>query len=313
MFRDILVPLDGSRFAEAALPLASRLARAAEARLHLVLAQEPMAAVIGAGEMVLAPANFYEERRAQGRSYLSATAARLRPGEAGPAEFHQVEGPAGPAICEEATRLDADLVVMATHGRGPIRRFWLGGVADYVIRHLATPVLLVRPGTESTPKRPHAVRRIVVALDLSKDAEAILEPVTALARTTGAALTLAHVAELTYSIGHAEIPGPIVPDAELLEASRIQAQRRLDRIAARLRGLGLKVATRVISGPGAARGLLDVLEEEASDLIAMTTHGAGGVRRLLLGNVADKVIQGAAKPVLVLRPLLGSPERPVRS
>lgn len=302
MFRDILVPLDGSRFAEAALPLASRLVRAAKARLHLVLAQEPREAVIGAGEMVLVPTNLYEERKAQARSYLTRTVAKLRPGEAGAAEFHQVEGPAGPAICEEATRLDADLVVMATHGRGSFRRFWLGSVADYVIRHLATPVLLVHPGAPKAPARTRPLRSIAVALDLSRDAEAILEPVTALAQTTGAALTLVHVAELIFQIGSPGIPGPILADAELLEASRIEAQDRLDRIAARLRRRGLKVTTRVITGASAASGLLEVLEQEEFDLIAMTTHGHGGVRRLLLGGVADKVIRGATKPVLVLRP-----------
>jgi nucleotide-binding universal stress UspA family protein len=302
MFRDILVLVDGSRFAEAAVPLASRLARLAGARLHLVLAHELSAIVVGGGEIVPAPSDLYEELKAQGTSYLSGTAAKLRPGPDGPAEFHQVEGPVGPAICEEATRLDADLVVMATHGRGAFGRFWLGSVADYVIRHLSTPVLLVHPGNGKAPAQGHALRGILVALDLSKDSEAILEPVTELARMTGAALTLIHVAELTFEIGRMAMPAPILSDAELLEASRVEALDRLDRIAARLRKLHLNVTTRVVSGAAASSGLLNALEENRFDMIALTTRGAAGVRRLLLGSVADKVIRGANKPVLVLHP-----------
>jgi nucleotide-binding universal stress UspA family protein len=94
--------------------------------------------------------------------------------------------------------------------------------------------------------RSRPVRGIVVALDLSQDAEAILEPVIALAGMTGAGLTLVHVAELIFEIGRPAMPGPILADTELLEASRIEAQDRLERIAARLRKPGLKVAAKPV-------------------------------------------------------------------
>lgn len=304
MFRDILVPLDGSQFAEAALPLGSRLARLAQARLHLLLVHEPMGALIGMGDMVVPPPGLDAELKERERAYLAGTASALRQPDGMPVGFHETSGSAGPEICEEATRIDAYLVVMATHGRGAFQRMWLGSVADYVVRHLTAPLLLVPPRGKEGPPLEADIRDIVVALDLSKDAEAILEPVTVLSRLTGAQLTLVHVVQLIFEIGRVTSTGPIVADSELLQASRLQAKRQLERLADRLRERGLKVDTRVITGINAAGGLLETLSEERYDLIALTTHGRTGLRRLLVGSVADKVIRAAAKPVLVLRPPL---------
>jgi nucleotide-binding universal stress UspA family protein len=303
MFRDILVPLDGSRFAESALALASRIARVSKARMHLVLAHQPHPALTGAGEALVPPVNLFAELQEFDRIYLEKTAERLHTGHRVTAEIHRVEGPAGPAICEEATRLDADLVVMATHGRGAFKRFWLGSVADYLIRHLTTPVLLVHPGARLRGRPVRPIRGILVALDLSRDSEQILEPAIALARATGAELTLINVVELVIQAGHVPEGMPILADEEFLKEARMEAARRLDRLARELNEQGLTVTTRVVSGQGAASALLAALEATEYDLLALTTHGHGGMRRLLLGSVADKVIRGAAKPVLVRHPL----------
>jgi nucleotide-binding universal stress UspA family protein len=150
------------------------------------------------------------------------------------------------------------------------------------------------------PESP-APRRILVALDLSHASEAILEPAIALAWTSGAALTLAHVAEPTFTIPMPGMPGA-QPDMNLLETAREVGQKRLKKLATRCRRLGLEPDIRVVIGVGAADALLNLMEGDEFDLVAMTTHGRGGVRRLLLGSVADQVIRGTTKPVLVLRP-----------
>lgn len=306
MFRTVLVPLDGSRLAEAALPVAVRLVRDAGAKLHLVLIHEPVVAVLGMNNLAYPSLELESELRDREHSYLATAAADLSAVSGEDVGLHEVDGAAGPAICEEAGRIGADLVVMATHGRGTFGRIWLGSVADYVVRHLAVPILLVH--LECRGKWPcmSPLRGILVALDLSRNAEAILEPVIALARMTRASLTLAHISEVVLEIEQSAMPVPLQQGAELLEASRVAAQERLDRTAVRVRKSGLNVATRAIIGAGAASGLLDALEEDQFDLIAMTTHGYSGMQRLLLGSVADKVIRGATKPVLVMRP-----ERPV--
>lgn len=288
MFRTVLVPLDGSPFAEAALPIAARLARDPAVSLHLVLAHQPAAALVGMGmgELASASIDLDEELRSQERGYLVGVAAGLALEGAGTAAYSELAGPAGPAICEEATRIGADLVVMATHGRGTAGRLWHGSVADYVVRHLTVPVLLVHSHREGARLAEHATPRLLVALDFSPKAEAILKPVETLARLLQAPVTIMHV-----------MVGPVYQVGK-----RAAAEGRLEKIAAPMRRRGLEVSTTVATGVNAPWALRDALEDSQFGLLAMTTHGAGGLRRLWTGSVATKVVESAAKPVLILHP-----------
>src|ERR1051326_1655285 len=145
MFRTILVPLDGSRFAEAALPVAPSFAASARGGLPRLLAHHPGAAMVGMGDVVMASAGLDEELREKELPYLSEVSGGLGPLGGAAVGFSVGLGEGGPLVVEEAERLGSDLIVMATHGRGTIGRLWLGSVADYVARHSTTPVLLVRP------------------------------------------------------------------------------------------------------------------------------------------------------------------------
>lgn len=302
MFKSILVPVDGSRFAEGALPLARRLAELVHGRLHLVLVHEPVAVLAGMGELVVPPPDLETEFRQQEVRYLREALAEIN--SLGEVEVgsSNPDGSAGEAIVEAAAREAADLVVMATHGRGAIGRLWLGSVADYVVRHLERPVLLVHPDRVTPKRSPARFRGLLIPVDFSTASEAILEPAGNLAVATQAHVTLLHVVEPFYTIGEAPFPYPIPQDATVTDVRRADAQRRLDELAERLRARGLGVSTRVEIGIGAAGAILSALDEAPYDLVALTTQGLGGVRRFLLGSVANKVIRGAEKPVLVLRP-----------
>jgi nucleotide-binding universal stress UspA family protein len=301
MFATILIPLDGSKFAEAALPIGVRLARSAKARLHLVMAHQPVPLVVGM-DVALPSSGFDEELRDREQSYLAETATAFGAVGEGPVHFHEADGPAGPVVCAEAGRVGADLVVMATHGRGAIGRLWLGSVADHVVRHVAIPVLLVRPAADGTPVADRPVGGILVAHDLSPHADAILDAVVTVAQLTQAHVTLVHILEPYYAVADPVVTSPIPQDPVITELRSAEAQRCLDGTADRLRARGIGVSTRVVIGGGAAGSLLEILEEERFGLIALTTMGAGGLRRFLLGSVADKLIRNAAKPVLVMRP-----------
>jgi nucleotide-binding universal stress UspA family protein len=299
-YRNILVPLDGSHFAEAALAYAVRLAKSARARLHLVMVHEPVPALVGMGETPPL-VDLDEQSRLQEKSYLATVSGELVQSGYSAVEFRELDGAPGPSLCEEAARLEADLVVMATHGRGAIGRLWLGSVADYLIRHLSIPVLLIHPDRHEPPKEP-ALHSIIVALDLSPEGEAVLDPVVALAQLTGGHLTLVHVIEPVMGAMGMGIPYPPTIPPQVFEEQRSTAQRKLDQIADRLRERGPSVCARLVDSASAAMGLLELLNQDRYDVLAMTTHGRGGVQRLLLGSVADKVIRGASKPVLVVRP-----------
>lgn len=302
MFNSILVPLDGTRFAEAVLPVAARLARSARGRLHLLYAHQPAAALVGTGEVTTPNPALDMALQEQEKTYLTDLVVRL--GHLGevPIDTCQVDGPAGDAICREASRMGVDLIVMATHGRSALGRLWLGSVSNHVIRHAGLPVLLVHPNRAERALEARVGAGILVALDLSAFAESVLDPVVELATLLQAHVTLLHVVEPNYHAVEPAMPYPLEQDATITEVRRADAQRRLDDLADRLRARGVGASAHVTIGPSAPAGILDALENRKYDLVAMTTHGAGGMRRLFLGNVADKVIRSACKPVLVLRP-----------
>jgi nucleotide-binding universal stress UspA family protein len=302
MFRSILVPLDGTRFSEAVLPAAVRLTRTAHGRLHLLLAHQPSAVLVGGAEVAAPNLEVDLPLVGEEEAYLSGIVTRLGQVGSGQVVSHRVDAPAGDAICEEAARIKADLIIMATHGRSALGRFWLGSVSNHVVRHAGVPVLLVHPNRAERVLEPRPDAGILVALDLSSFAEAVLEPVVHLANLLQAHVTLFHVVEPNYySVGPA-MPYPLEQDATITEIRRADAQRRLDDVTDRLRARGLCASARVLIAPSAAAAILESMETQKYEVVAMTTHGAGGMRRLFMGSVADKVIRSVSKPVLVLRP-----------
>ena len=303
MIRSVVVPLDGSRFAETAIGVAARLARGAGAKLTFVMVHEPVMALVPAADIPISTGPDDLEVRAQQQTYVADAASRLGAVGSGPVAFEVVDGLAGPALVDWVDRHQPDLVVMATHGRGPLSRFWLGSVADHLLRHVSAPVLLIRPRDgDSIPVIDFRLSTAVVPLDLSDDSAAILDPLTDLAMVMDTHLTLIHVIEPILGISGAVPPYPVPVPHEALESTRRLAQKTLDDTAEKLRARGLRVATKVVIGLGVAASVLQQVNESNADFVAMTTHGAGGFRRFMLGSVADKVIRGAAKPVLVLRP-----------
>ena len=311
MLRSILVPLDGSPFAAKALPPASRLARASGATLHLVLAHDPTQGIGPFAEFGPPSVLLVEELGRREETYLAHTAARLRR-EGVRVMVHHEDGFAGRVIARSAPAAKADLLVMSTHGRGGMGRLGLGSVADYVVRHLETPVLLV-PAHAATP-RGIPGRRVLVPIDLSPESLAILPALERLAGSgarrhgapargaRGMRVMLLHVMVPVYAVALPSMPYPMSQDAALTELRWDQAKKQLARAAAAARRRGFAVTTRLIAGARAASTVLDLLHQGRFDLVAMTTHGYGGIRRLLLGSVANKVIRNARKPVLVVRP-----------
>jgi nucleotide-binding universal stress UspA family protein len=295
MIRCILVPLDGSRFAEGALPVALDLARKAHASVRLVMVHEPILAMVPALSDREDP-----EERAHELEYMAEVAAGLDLHGTTPC-YEVIVGDARTALMETAEQTHADLIVMATHGRGAFSRFWLGSVADHVMRHATVPILFIRPLTGvGRTTNGCAYRNILVALDLSKASEAILDTVKAFALLNQGQLTLVHVVEPPGSM--LSFPMPVYGDPGRLESLRADAQGYLDEVAARLGTEGLSVTTRVVVGIGIATQLLEVFQKGHFDLVAVTTSGAGGLQRVIVGSVADKVVRGSEKPVLVLRP-----------
>jgi nucleotide-binding universal stress UspA family protein len=213
-------------------------------------------------------------------------------------------GPAADTLHAHALASAADLVVMTTHGHGPLSRIWMGSVADKLMRRLPMPILLTRPHEGAIDLLANmgapALQHILIPLDGSALAEEIVEPAVALGRLTGAKYTLVQALE-PLAAQHTIPPYAVGLDLGVLAEIREYARNYLEQIANRLRAQSLQVHTALVDAqPHAA--ILDYAHQHAVDLIAMATHGHGGAARMLLGSVADKVIRGSGVPVLLKRP-----------
>jgi len=300
MYFSLLVPLDRSSFSEQALPLALSLARKASARLDLVTVHVPyyLSSNPRAGR-----GYFDSERDAeykqQEQLYLDATAEWVAATSPVSISTGVLPGLAllpeslADCILERARSGNADLIVMATHGRGPLSRIAHGSIADQLIRRGTVPVLLVRPGENESRNGPAPmVDNILIPLDGSELSERALEPAVNLARLLEARCTLFRVIESHSSSDElgSERPGPA------------QAEAYLEGVAERIRVQGLHVQTRVVVARQAAEAIIEEAAATANNLIALATHGWGGFKRLVLGSVADRLVRCAQSPVLVYHP-----------
>lgn len=305
VYHNLLVPLDGSGFAEQALPMALSIAERAQATLRVTLVHMPFGTLYGASELAADPSLdlMVRERR---HDYLADVAKRLAAAAPVKVASALLEGPIADSLLEHALATHSDLIVMATHGRGPFSRFWLGSVADKLVRRAFVSVLLVRPQEEPADfaARP-VLRQIVIPLDGSSLGEQILAPATELGRLMGSQYTLLHAVEPIilpeYTYRSATIPTEW--DRMALRKAEAESQSYLDGVANRLRASSLQVNTRVLTNRPAAVAIVEEAEAKSVDLIALATHGRGGLGRLMLGSVADKVIRGASSAVLVHHPV----------
>jgi nucleotide-binding universal stress UspA family protein len=310
MYRSIVVPLDGSPFGEQALPLAVEIARRSAANLQIVHVSVPLAEMYAEAwpgfESTVNPA-----LRRRGEAYLDAVVRRLEPtvGADVAVSSALLEGTIPEALQEHVMATGADLVVMTTHGRGPLARAWLGSVADTLVRRLSVPLLLVRPRqAAAAPDTRSALRHVLVPLDGSPFAEDILEPAVTLGGLERAEYTLLRVIPPmilgNYANGYPAAVGyeDLLAQLEQLHAQECaEAATYLRRVAAGLRERGLRVTTRVAVHEHPAVAILDEAKAHPDGFVALATRGRSGLPRLLLGSVADKVLRGSVVPVLVHR------------
>lgn len=290
--------------------MALSLARRFEATLTIVHVHAPVWGTNGEGGLY--DAIIDRGLREQMQAYLDGVIQRLSEVTNVSLSSALLDGLTVDALNRHAMEADVDLIVMTTRGRGPVTRFWLGSVADALIRQATIPMLCVRPGESETDfTQELALGRVLIPLDGSQLAEQILEPATALAAATHAELTLLRVVQQWMS--DSDFPNSrrvsgfspgFLEQLEVIDREeRKRAEGYLDQLAERLRARSLTVQTQVVSHVRPAIAILDDASARGVDLVALATHGRGGLKRWLVGSVADKVLRGGATPVLVYRPV----------
>ena len=275
MYRHIVVPLDGSVFAERAIPAALAIARLAGATVELVHVHEAPTSLV----------DLQTDAVCAGLDHLVDRLARTN----GPSvRLTCLKGDVSESLGRQIAASRADLIVLATHGEGGLTRVLLGSIGDHLVRHSGVPVLLVRAGglgplTAEEPLFEH----VLVPLDGSELATHVIEPALAVASPGRTRVTLLRVLDVVSS------------GSETQRLTR-QAALPLEASATELRASGYHTTVAVRQNEDVARGILYFARQQRVDLIAISTHGRGRIRRSLFGSVADVVIRQAQVPVLAL-------------
>ena len=293
MFKHLLLPNDGSAFSALATPLAINLATAFDAKLHVVRVH---LSAPGLPDQI-ASFNLDETVRDLEKEELGAVVEQaLAAGIAAAGEL--LEGPAVPALERYIEAVAIDLVIMATHGRGGVERVLMGSVAEGLVRRATIPVLLLHAHSDEDAVRTDLLNlnRILVSLDGSPEAEAVMPYATALARQFGADMVLAQVAVPVFEVASAVVPGVLYENDETISA---RAGEYLQEVAAR-HTASFPTRLRTLNASTVAEGILRCAQEENAGLIAMSTHGRRGLSRLAFGSVAASVMRHSEIPVLLL-------------
>ena len=279
LVRSILFPTDLSDCAEDAFSHAAFLADRFDATLHVLHVRE---------DPGFPPSDWADSLQITVEDVAEDLGMPLAP-EADPLDLIDIEhaeveaSDVASAILHHASGVEADLIVMGTHGRSGLERAVVGSVAESVLRHARCPVFTVGPAPGGVP---WALRRVLVAVQETEPMPPQARWAAVLARAYGARIDLLRVVA----------PSLLAPGAS---GPARRASHDLRLIEEALVASGVEhVVSRVREGDPAG-AILEVAREIGADLIAMGTHGREGVRRAVLGSVCESVVRRAPCPVFV--------------
>lgn len=270
----IVFPTDGSAAAEAARPVAERFAQRQGAALHVLEVE----IVPPAGDLRFdsVPESF------EGESPES---------ETGVVEVRRRHPVSADAIVLYADEVEADLIVMGTHGRSGFDRLTLGSTAERVLRLSPCPVLTISPEADVDATGP-----VLVPVVFESASDAALETALALAEAQGTRLVAVHVIEPI------DIPPPYGLAVASFSPTALKARVRetVERWVSAYADRPVPIDVDIREG-SAAMQILEAARHHGASLIVQSSHGRRGLSRWLLGSVAEAVARRAPCPALTLR------------
>lgn len=297
-FKKLLVPLDGSRLAEAVLPVAMVFAEGFGATVSLLHVMEREAPETIHGEHHLVDA-------AEAQAYLEKVADECGC-EGVTVELHvhpNLERDVVASVIGHADEFGADLIILATHGSGGMRDILVGSIAQQVLRRGTRPVLLVKPSPGAAEK-PYELRRILLPLDGSPiHDEAVLPVAESVAAAVGADIQLLVVVPTLSTVaGDKAAVATLMPAATraALDIERDDAVEYLREVSEGIHSRGVQARAEVRRGDPAAE-VVGAAESYSADLIVMATHGRIGLGALWQASVGAKILSRTHQPLLLVR------------
>ncbi len=213
-------------------------------------------------------------------------------------------GDAAEQIVSYAKMHDCDLIAMSTHGRNMVSRAFLGSVTDSVIHTSDVPTLTISPdkAKQYWTDDEVAISKILVPLDGSELAESAIPFAEELARNLSMEIVLVGAVKL------ANLPSPdavghfYATDGNIDGTFEAETHAYLSGVVDGPRKAGL-VATYVLKVGASAPIVNDLAHNTPNNMIALTTHGRSGFRRMALGSITSAVVRNAGDPVLVIPPV----------
>jgi len=322
MFKKILVPLDGSEHSRKIVGWATGLAGSLDAEIILLSVIDPEEIEIleattrvtnevsedgSVKSAIRTPSDVIEDAISQAEKNLQSEADRIT--AAGVVATISV-GAGSPAevIVSEAHARQVDVIAMATRRESALARGVLGSVTDRVLHSTSTPIFTLYPGElhdfDDTKSGPH---RVIVPLDGSALAETAVQPAVEIAKAAKAEIVFTEVLRLPFfGVGVAGIEygaGDYAGDFGI-DSQKQEISEYLSGFVKDAEATGLKASANIRTG-SPSQQIVDEASESENTIVVMGSHGAGGLKRWVVGSVADKVIRSARRPVLVIPPKTG--------
>jgi nucleotide-binding universal stress UspA family protein len=301
--RMMLVAVDFSDESFRALDFALPLARRFGASVQLVYVYEgksPFTSMVDTPELFSDPAiELFSDREIAGR--LRDEVQRRFSIDLPAKDCHFRSGRPGPEICAAARKLNADVVVIATHGRTGLKHLTLGSTAEKVVRHAGCPVLVVREGTRrpiKTIAEGIVLLKILVPVDFSECAREGARYASVFATRVGANLLLMHVVQPPDSVTREQFNRD-ADGSPLVTVARLDAEDKLEELVNFLPLVGISAETEIDVGVPVDR-LAEETKRPDVDMVITSTHGYTGLRHALIGSTAEQLVRLAHCPVLVV-------------
>lgn len=308
MYKRILVPLDGSRLAEQALPYAEILAKALSAQLELYEVIEPPPDQWVDSAHGIYPHRLSDSLRSTRQDYLERIANSLRANNLSVATKVE-EGSPAHCIAVEAEAKPDTLIAMASHGRSGITRWVLGSVTDKVLQDTPCPLLIIRADENQSAPTSIALHHLIVPQDGSPVGEQALPHAAALARALKANIRLVranpsqgeyHAYMGLYPMNSSSTVYTGMYE-EFERAADAQAMEQLLDAKDKLRKLGVLSVDEDLTKGHAPELIVQLAHDIPDSMVIMSSHGRAGVGRWIMGSVSDRVARHAGVPVLIVR------------
>ncbi len=297
-FARMLLATDGSPSSMEASETAAQIAKSFDSEVTILSAIPSISALAAPLE-----GEYYSHLINKADDNVDKAAAVFKSVGVGVTEKEVPQGRASPVetILEYAAQEKSDVIVMGTRGLGGFRRAALGSVSSAVAEHSPCATLVVRAGKGKKSGAP--IRRILVAIDGSPNAQRALEAAADLANRLGAELVIAHVVYVPGLFWSMGLPGTSIPTDKIEEDAEKVAKVVIQKAVkfAKEAGVANPKGELVTELTSPAQGIVQLAEKGDVDLIAVGTRGNGGFKKLLLGSVANSVLHYAPCSVLVTR------------